>query len=193
MNGKLSPSRVDILRMLIIYEPAILAKVKILNGKSNERPKTVEVMENGQVILYYGSGPKWLQKFFNAYGLVSITDIAIELADTMSGTGEARNEEAFYGIMSAVLKEAKDNKDLDCIVDILFDSVRNSSNGELHSKYINEKYLQKYVKEKKVRDRSVGISETGNETYIGIRTSDGRILPCYFGKEIKIVNRELQC
>mgnify|MGYP000847319959 CR=1 FL=1 len=110
MNGKLSPSRVDILRMLIIYEPAILAKVKILNGKSNERPKTVEVMENGQVILYYGSGPKWLQKFFNAYGLVSITDIAIELADTMSGTGEARNEEAFYGIMSAVLKEAKDNK-----------------------------------------------------------------------------------
>ena len=193
MNGKLSPSRVDILRMLIIYEPAILAKVKILNGKLNERPKKVEVMDNGQVILYYGSGPKWWQKFFNTYGLVSITDIAIELADTMSGTGEARNEEAFYGIMNAVLKEAKDNNDLDCIVDILFDSVRNSSNGELHSKYINEKYLQKYVKEKKVRDRNMEVSETGNDLYIGARTTDGRILPVYFAKEIKIVNRELQC
>ena len=79
--------------MLIIYEPAVLAKVKILNGRINERPKKVDIQEDGQIILYYGSGPRWWQRFFNAHGLVSITDIAIKLADTMSGTGEARNEE----------------------------------------------------------------------------------------------------
>lgn len=182
MNGRLSPSRVDILRMLIIYEPAILAKVKILNGGSNERPRKVEVQDNGQVILYYGNGPKWWQRFFNAYGLVSITDIAIELADTMSGTGEARNEEAFYGIMNAILKEAKDNNDLDCIVDILFDNVRNSSNGELHSKYINEKYLKKYAKEKAENRRKMGTVDLGLDAYVGIRTSQGRILPCAVGR-----------
>lgn len=52
MNGRLSPSRVDILRMLIIYEPAVLAKVKILNGRINERPKKVDIQEDGQIILY---------------------------------------------------------------------------------------------------------------------------------------------
>lgn len=182
MDGRLSPSRVDILRMLIIYEPAVLAKVKILNGKVNERPKKVEVQDNGQVILYYGNGPKWWQRFFNAYGLVSITDIAIKLADTMSGTGEARNEEAFYGIMNAVLKEATDNNDLDAIVDILFDNIRNSSNGELHSKYINEKYLQKYVKEKEQTRKKMGVVDLGLNGYVGIRTEQGRILPCVVGR-----------
>lgn len=186
MNGRLSPSRVDILRMLIIYEPAVLAKVKILNGRINERPKKVDIQEDGQIILYYGSGPRWWQRFFNAHGLVSITDIAIKLADTMSGTGEARNEEAFYGIMNAVLKEATDNNDLDKIVDILFDIVRGSTNGELHSRYINEKYLQNYS-DKKEHNKSIGVSETGNKVYIGAKTTDGRILPVYFAKEIKII------
>lgn len=189
MNGRLSPSRVDILRMLIIYEPAVLAKVKILNGRINERPKKVDIQEDGQIILYYGSGPRWWQRFFNAHGLVSITDIAIKLADTMSGTGEARNEEAFYGIMNAILKEATDNNDLDKMVDILFDVVRSSTNGELHSKYINEKYLQKYSNEKE-HNRSVGVSETENKLYIGAKTTDGRILPVYFAKEIKIVEHD---
>lgn len=182
MNGRLSASRVDILRMLIVYEPAVLAKVKVLNGRINEKPKSVEVQDNGQVILYYGNGPKWWQRFFNAYGLVSITDIAIKLADTMSGTGEARNEEAFYGIMNAVLKEATDNNDLDTIVDILFDNVRNSLNGELHSKYINEKYLQRYVKEKEQTRSKLGVVDLGLNAYVGIRTAQGRILPCAVGR-----------
>ena len=107
----------------------------------------------------------------------------------MSGTGEARNEEAFYGIMNAILKEATDNNDLDKIVDILFDVVRGSTNGELHSKYINEKYLQKYSNERE-HNRSVGVSETGNKLYVGAKTTDGRILPVYFAKEIKIVERD---
>lgn len=90
MIGRLSPSRVDFLRMLIIYEPSILAKVKVLNGRLEEQPKKVDILDNGQVILYYGSGPKWLQRFFNTHGSVSITDIAIKAASIMSGSGEAK-------------------------------------------------------------------------------------------------------
>ena len=184
MIGRLSPSRVDFLRMLIIYEPSILAKVKVLNGRLEEQPKKVDILDNGQVILYYGSGPKWLQRFFNTHGSVSITDIAIKAASIMSGSGEAKNEEAFYGMMKAILKEAEDNNDLDCIVDILFDNLRCSPNGELHSKYINEKYLQKYADEKG-HNRKVRMTE-GPRGFIGIRLEDGRVLPCYLGKTVII-------
>ena len=175
MIGRLSPSRVDFLRMLIIYEPSILAKVKVLNGRLEEQPKKVDILDNGQVILYYGSGPKWLQRFFNTHGSVSITDIAIKAASMMSGSGEAKNEEAFYGMMKAILKEAEDNNDLDCIVDILFDNLRCSPNGELHSKYIDEKG----------HNRKVKMTE-GPRGFIGIRLEDGRVLPCYLGKTVII-------
>lgn len=102
----------------------------------------------------------------------------------MSGSGEAKNEEAFYGMMKAILKEAEDNNDLDCIVDILFDNLRCSPNGELHSKYINEKYLQKYADEKG-HNRKVKMTE-GSRGFIGIRLEDGRVLPCYLGKTVII-------
>lgn len=182
MKGRLSPSRVDILRMLVAYEPAVLARIKILNGKFVEKPKSFDVLNDGQVVLYHGSGPKWWQRFFGTYEQVSIIDIALKLADLMSGSGEARNEEAFYGIMNAILKEATDNNDLDTIVDILFDSVRSSSNGELHSKYINEKYLQRYAKNKELNREKLGIVDLGLNAYIGIRTAQGRILPCAVGR-----------
>ena len=185
MSGRLSPSRADFLRMLIIYEPSILANVKILNGRSEEKPKKVDILEDGRVFLYYGSGPKWLQRFFNSYGQVSLMDIAIKSASVMSGSGEVKNEDAFFSMMKVILKEAENNNDLDCVVDILFDNLRCSLNGELHSKYINEKYLQQHAKEVKQTGKQ-HTSTTGERCFVGIRTDDGRILPCYLGKTINL-------
>lgn len=170
MNGRLSPSRVDLLSLLIKYEPAVLVNIPILNGKSVEKAKTFEVKEDGRVVLYFGNGPKWLQRFFSTYETVSIIDISVNLADTMSGSGEARNTTVFNGLMQSVLKEAVENKDLDCIVDIFVDSIRNGSKGELCSKYINKKTLDKFVKEKNIKvDDNVKYRMSG---VIGV--TDGR-------------------
>lgn len=150
MNNRLSPSRVDLLYLLIKYEPAVLANIEILNGKSVEKARTVEVREDGKVVLYFGSGPKWWQRFFNTYETVSIIDISVNIADTISGSGEARNHTVFDGLMKSILKEAIEDRNLDCIVDILVDSIRNGTNGELASKYINKRTIEKYIKEKKI-------------------------------------------
>lgn len=183
MRGKLSPSRADLLRLLITYEPSVLNNILILNGKSLETPNKVSIQEDGQVILYYGKGPKWYQRFFNSHKTVSIIDMAVNIADAMSGSGEARNKTVFQGLTQSVLEEATNNGDLDCVVDILIDSVRNSMNGVLGSKYINKKNIDRYMKERKVTHReAVEVEDPRLDAYLGIMTEGGRVLPVVFGK-----------
>lgn len=52
------------------------------------------------------------------------------------------------------------------------------------------KSIYKSIQNEKEHNRSVGVSETGNKLYVGAKTTDGRILPVYFAKEIKIVERD---
>lgn len=179
MNGKLSPSRVQLLALLINSEPTILAKVQ--NGDDGVATK-VQIKENGSVLFYYGSGPLWWQRLFNAYESVSIIDAAIRVADAITGSNGTRNEIAFDGITKSILDEAIKKKDFDCVVDILFDSMRNCSDGELHSKYINQENIQRYAKEKGVK--GTPLMDTDLFGYCGIRTSDGRVLPIRIGRVV---------
>ena len=111
MNGKLSPTRVQLLALLINSEPTILSKVQ--NGNEGTA-KTVQIKENGTVLFYYGSGPLWWQRLFNAYESVSIVDAAIRVADAITGSNGTRNEIAFDGITKSILDEAIKKKDFDC-------------------------------------------------------------------------------
>lgn len=151
MTGRMSPSRIALLQLLICSEPTILSKVQIWNGEQKETAKKVNIREDGSVFFYYGSGPLWWQRLFGAYKTVSIIDAAINIADAITGSNGTRNEIAFDGITKSVLDEAVKKKDLDCVVDILFDSMRNCSDGELHSKYITQENLRKYAKEKNLQ------------------------------------------
>lgn len=148
MISRMSPSRISLLQLLICSEPTILSKVQIWNDGQKENAKRVAIREDGSVFFYYGSGPLWWQRLFGTYKLVSIIDAAIGIADAITGSNGTRNEVAFDGITKSILDEAVKKKDLDCVVDILFDSMRNCSDGELHSKYITRENLQKYAKEK---------------------------------------------
>ena len=129
MNGRLSSLRVELLRILICSEPAILSKIQIWNGGRTETPKKVSIREDGRVFLFYGSGPLWWQRLFNTYESVSIIDASISIADAITGSNSTRNEHAFDEITKSIIDEAKKRKDFDCIVDILFDCMRNCSDG----------------------------------------------------------------
>lgn len=90
MNGRLSSLRVELLRILICSEPAILSKIQIWNGGRTETPKKVSIREDGRVFLFYGSGPLWWQRLFNTYESVSIIDASISIADAITGSNSTR-------------------------------------------------------------------------------------------------------
>lgn len=150
MIGRISPSRVALLQLLICSEPTIMSKVQIWNGTQKETAKKVSIREDGSVFFYYGSGPLWWQRLLNTYESVSIIDASIRIADAITGSNGTRNEIAFDGITKSILDEAIKKKDFDCVVDILFDSMRNCSDGELHSKYITKENIRKYAEEKNI-------------------------------------------
>lgn len=175
---KLSGSRITLLSLLIQSEPAIYSKVR---NSSKEHAKKVSVTEDGSVIFYYGSGPTWWQKLFNTYETVSIIDAAIRIADAITGSNGTRNEAAFDGITKSILDEAIKRRDLDCVVDILFDSMRNCSDGELHSKWINQENIRKYAKEHKLNEN---YNDPDLYGFVGIRTADGRTLPIRLGRVV---------
>lgn len=181
MSSRISPVRVELLRILICSEPAIMSKVQIWNGQTTETPKKVSIREDGKVFFYYGSGPLWFQRLFNTYEVVSILDAAIRIADAITGSNGTRNEVAFDGITKSILDEAIKKKDFDCVVDILFDSMRNCSDGELHSKYINQENIKKFARE---------VSQTGNPIdsnlfgFAGIEIRPGVVTPIKLGRVI---------
>ena len=182
MSGKLSHSRVQLLQLLICSEPTILAKVQIGNGSTKETAKKVQITEDGSVMFYYGSGPCWWQRLFGTYESVSIIDASIRIADAITGSHGTRNEVAFDGITKSILDEAIKKRDYDCVVDILFDSMRNCSDGELHSKWINQENIKKYAKEKGIQGQV--LSDPDLFGYVGLRTSDGRTIPIRLGRVI---------
>lgn len=182
MSGKLSSSRVQLLQLLICSESTILAKVQTGNSSSKETAKKVQITEDGSVIFYYGSGPCWWQRLFGTYETVSIIDASIRIADAITGSNGTRNNIAFDGITQSILDEAVKKRDFDCVVDILFDTMRNCSDGELHSKYINQENIKRYAKEKKIQGTIM--SDPDLFGYVGIRTSDGRTLPVRLGRVI---------
>lgn len=186
MKSRISESRIELLRILIACEPTILSKISFKDGTKEKTAKQLQIRDDGSVIFYCGSGPLWFQRCLNDYELVSIVDVALRIADAITGSHGTRNEIAFDGITKAILDEAIKKKDYDCVVDILFDSMRNCSNGELHSKYINQENIKKYAKEKGITgeikvDENVLSNIFG---FAGIKTSDGRIIPIRLGKVV---------
>ena len=143
---RIDPVRVELLRILISCEPAILSKISFQDGSGRKTGKKLQVREDGTVIFYCGKGPLWWQRCCNDYELVSIVDVALRVADVITGSHGTRNELAFDGITKSILDEAIKKKDYDCVVDILFDSMRNCSDGALHSKYINQKLYRSMLK-----------------------------------------------
>lgn len=183
MNGRLSPLRVELLRILMCSEPTITSKIQIWNGGQNETPKKVSIREDGRVFLYYGNGPLWWQRLFNTYESVSIIDASISIADAITGSNGTRNELAFDEITKSIIDEAKKRKDYDCIVDILFDCMRNCSDGELHSKWINQENIRRYAKENGITNKD-NINIEGLNGIVGIKTGE-RIIPIVIGQLTK--------
>lgn len=183
MNSRISPIRAELLRILICAEPTILSKVQNWDGGESKTAKKVAITEDGRVFFYYGSGPMWLQRLIGDYETISILDVAIRIADAVTGSGDTRNDVVFDEITASILKEAVKNKDFDCVIDILFDIMRNGSNGVLHSKYINQENIKKYMKKERTSNKSV-VVESDLYGFVGIQQPDGRVLPLKIGKVV---------
>lgn len=179
MDSRISNLRIELLRLLICAEPTILAHVQSGNGEEAV-PHKIQVRKDGLVFFYYGCGPLWWQRFFNTYESVSIIDVAIRIADAITGKGGTRNEAAFDGLTKSLLTEAIKNKDLDCVIDILFDSMRHASNGALHSKYITKENLRQYNQEQGV-EHKLELPED-LFAYVGIDIGCGRTVPIRVGR-----------
>ena len=54
MNGRLSSLRVELLRILICSEPAILSKIQIWNGGRTETPKKVSIRDGSSYFTEVG-------------------------------------------------------------------------------------------------------------------------------------------
>ena len=104
---RIDPVRVELLRILISCEPAILSKISFQDGSGRKTGKKLQVREDGTVIFYCGKGPLWWQRCCNDYELVSIVDVALRVADVITGSHGTRNELAFDGITKSILDEAK--------------------------------------------------------------------------------------
>jgi hypothetical protein len=187
MNSRISPIRVELLRILICSEPTILSKVQIRNGAVIETPKKVQIKENGTAYFYYGHGPIWWQRCCNSYESVSIIDASIRIADAITGSNGSRNDIAFDGITKSILDKAVKERDFDCVVDILFDSMRNCSDGELHSKYINQENAKKYAEEQREQYKHEYSLDGDVEIGVGVDLGGGRILPIIGKLNNKIV------
>lgn len=179
---KISALRAELLRLLITSEPTISSKINMRGHNNNETPTTLQVCEDGTVCFYYGSGPLWWQRLFDRYEKIGMIDVAINIADAITGSGGTRNEVAFDGITKSILDEAIKKQDYECVIDILFDSVRNCGDGPLHSKYINQENIKKYAKVH---------SESGEDIsnlygFTGLRTPDGRNITFTLGRITKI-------
>lgn len=177
--NKLSYLRKELLRLIIQSDPAILSKV--LND--NEVSGPVEVTDDGFVIFYKKGSPKWFQQLFRDVKQVSLLDMAIHIADAITGIGNGRNKRMFDGITKAILEQAVDKKDLDCVVDVLFDSLRNGTDGVLSSKYITNEDIQRRVEEIASKDPKLQFT-VGNDIYAfaSILTPNGRTIPIRLGK-----------
>lgn len=182
LNRKISPIRAELLRLLITSEPSISSKINMRGKTNKETPTTLQVCEDGTVCFYYGSGPLWWQRLFDRYEKIGILDVAINIADAITGSGGTRNEKAFDGITKSILDEAIKKQDYECVIDILFDSVRNSGDGPLHSKYINQENIKKYIGAAKSGELDI----SNMYGFTGLRTSDGRVLPFCVGRVVKV-------
>lgn len=188
---RIDPVRVELLRILISCEPAILSKISFQDGSGRKTGKKITIREDGSVIFYCGKGPLWWQRCCNDYELVSIVDVALRIADVITGSHGTRNELAFDGITKSILDEAIKKKDYDCVVDILFDSMRNCSDGALHSKYINQEAIQKYAKENGHRTREEITIEGPLLATLGIDLGDGRVANVVGQVKNKIIRNQL--
>lgn len=182
MSKKISPLRAELLRLLITSEPTISSKINMRGHETGkETPTTLQVCEDGTVCFYYGSGPLWWQRLFDRYEKIGILDVAINIADAITGSGGTRNEIAFDGITKSILDEAIKKQDYECVIDILFDSVRNCGDGPLHSKYINQENLKKYANEHPDK-----IDTEDLYGFTGLRTPDGRNITFTLGRVRKL-------
>lgn len=109
-------------------------------------------------------------------------EASIRVADAITGSNGTRNEIAFDGITKSILDEAVKKKDLDCVIDIIFDSMRNCSDGELHSKYINQENVKKYARENGRTNNPIQSNDLYG--YMGIDLGNGRTAPIKVGRVI---------
>lgn len=182
--AKISQVHAELLRLMIISEPTIMSKMLLLDSNEKEKPSTVEVTENGSINFYYGSGPLWWQRLFNRYERYSLVDVGIKIADAITGSSNARNETAFDGITKAILDEAIKKQNYDCVIDILFDSMRNCTDGPLHSTYINQENIKKYAKEHPQGIKNIN----GLYGMCAIEIRPGKQIPIVLGRVVSTNN-----
>ena len=150
---------------ILLSDPIVLSKVLM----ENELPKTVKIKDDGSII-FGKTKYNWINKLVGCFRQVSLLEVSINIADAITGSGNNRNEEGFDCITKNILDSAIKKQDLDRIVDILFDSMRAGTDGELASRFITEEDIKRFSKDPDMRKRI----ETGKlDVYGKVRLNSG--------------------
>lgn len=173
---KLSDSRKKLLSILL-SDSTVLSKVLM----ENEIPKSVSIKDDGSII--FGSTKYvWWNRIIGCFRQVSLLEVSINIADAITGSGPLRNNENFDCITRDLLNSAVKDKDLDRVVDILFDSMRAGTDGELASRFITKKDIERFNKNPEMRQRV----ENGKlEVYGKVRLNSGYYIDVLLNECIK--------
>lgn len=180
MSKTMSSDRVVLLG-LMLQQDYIIGNFNFSEKKNKVlHASTVSVQDNGKIIFYYGSGPKWFQRLLNSYESVDLLGVGIKIAAAITGGGKTRNKIAFDGITKEILDKAIDQEDYDCIVDVLWDSLRHGADNPLASKYLSNETLNRYAGRAKPES-----TIAKRMAYVGAQQEDGRIIPIQVGVLVK--------
>lgn len=141
----LTTSRKKMLEILL-SDPTVLSKVLM----ENEIAREVTIMDDGSIIFGKTKHKLW-NRLIGCFRQVSLLEISIHIADAITGIGASRNNENFDCITKDLLQSAVKDRDLDRVVDILFDSMRAGTDGELASRFITKKDIERFNKDPKLR------------------------------------------
>lgn len=183
MSKVISPDRIALLS-IILSEPTILPFFTFPDAKKQKRATKFTISDNGTVVFYCGWGWDWVQRLMNDYESVDLLSVSMTIVNAITGQGETRNDFAFDGMTKAILDNAIKRSDYDCVIDILWDSLRHSSGTHLQSKYLTNENLKKYAKEHNTVTHRVS-SNAGDVVYAGIRQADGRVIPIRIGTVVE--------
>lgn len=131
---------------ILLSDPTVLSKVLM----ENEIAKSIAIMDDGSILFGKTKYMKW-NMLIGCFRQVSLLEVSIHIADAVTGSGALRSNSDFDCITKDLLQSAIKDKDLDRVVDILFDTMRAGTDGELASRFITKKDIERFNKDPKLR------------------------------------------
>ena len=132
----LTPFHKELLRLLLTYEKSILASLT-----SETTISDVEIEDNGNIVVYFKDSPKWIQRIFNSYKRITLTESALKTVKIIFNKlndNSRWTDKNYQEFIMDIINKSTLEEDLPAVVDALFDVARLTEGTPLTSSYIKQ-------------------------------------------------------